>query len=145
MALHTRDGGFVMPNAWDGLSALMLADAGFEAIATSSAALAFTLGRLDGRHEVTREEHPEHARLVAIVTAVAATPVNVLVSPADKVLTVPELQKIGVKRISLGPMLYANAMGALEHATKALVAGDLAAATTGMSFDRIGALLAGKK
>jgi 2-methylisocitrate lyase-like PEP mutase family enzyme len=88
---------------------------------------------------------PDRDALVAIVTAVAPTPVNVLVSPADKVLTVPELQKAGVKRISLGPMLYANAMGALEHATKALVAGDLASATTGMSFDRIGALLAGKK
>jgi len=50
MALHTRDGGLVMPNAWDGLSALMLADAGFEASATSSAALAISLGRLDGRH-----------------------------------------------------------------------------------------------
>ncbi|MEU6657283.1 isocitrate lyase/phosphoenolpyruvate mutase family protein [Streptomyces sp. NPDC046900] len=57
MALHTRDGGLVMPNAWGGLSALMLADAGFEAIATSSAALAATLGRSDGRHEVIRGEH----------------------------------------------------------------------------------------
>src|SRR5258708_27388737 len=73
MALHTRDGGFVMPNAWDGLSALMLADAGFEAIATSSAALAFTLGRLDGRHEVTREEHLEHARLLGRLSGL---PVN---------------------------------------------------------------------
>jgi 2-methylisocitrate lyase-like PEP mutase family enzyme len=30
MALHTRDGGLVMPNAWDGFSALMVADASFE-------------------------------------------------------------------------------------------------------------------
>lgn len=73
MALHTRAGGFVMPNAWDGLSALMLADAGFEAIATSSAALAFTLGRLDGRHEVTREEHLGHARLLG---GLSGLPVN---------------------------------------------------------------------
>ena len=114
MALHTRDGGLVMPNAWDGLSALMLADAGFEAIATSSAALAATLGRSDGRHEVTRDE---------------------------KVSTVAELQKAGVRRISLGPFLYTHAMGALEQATKALVAGDLASATTGISFERISELL----
>ena len=73
MALHTREGGLVMPNAWDGLSALMLADAGFEAIATSSAALAATLGRVDGRHEVTREEHLEHARLLGRLTGL---PVN---------------------------------------------------------------------
>jgi Phosphoenolpyruvate phosphomutase len=62
MALHTREGGLVMPNAWDGLSALMLADAGFEAIATSSVALAATLGRVDGRHDITRDEHLDHAR-----------------------------------------------------------------------------------
>ncbi|MEU8976694.1 isocitrate lyase/phosphoenolpyruvate mutase family protein [Streptomyces monashensis] len=88
---------------------------------------------------------PDRDALVAIVTAVAPTPVNVLVSPADKVLTVPDLQKIEVRRISLGPLFYANAMGALEHATNALVAGDLATATTGMSFDGIGALLAGSQ
>src|ERR1700744_1453617 len=47
--LHLQPGGFVMPNAWDGLSALVLKDAGFQGLGTSSAALAFTLGRLDGR------------------------------------------------------------------------------------------------
>src|SRR5215469_9145143 len=73
MALHTREGGLVMPNAWDGLSALMLADAGFEALATSSAALATSLGRSDGRHEVTRDEHLEHAQLLGRLTGL---PVN---------------------------------------------------------------------
>src|SRR5689334_22492469 len=63
-ALHERAGGFIMPNAWDGLSVLMLKKAGFEAIGTSSAALAATLGRLDGRHAVSREEHLAHARLL---------------------------------------------------------------------------------
>ena len=63
-ALHERPGGFIMPNAWDGLSVLMLKKAGFEAIGTSSAALAATLGRLDGRHAVSREEHLAHARLL---------------------------------------------------------------------------------
>src|SRR5262249_11596632 len=85
---------------------------------------------------------PDLDSLVAIVTAVAPTPVNVLVSPEDKVLTVAELQQAGVKRISLGPFLYTNAMEALEQATKALVAGDIASATTGMSFERFDELLA---
>jgi hypothetical protein len=31
LALHTRQDGFVMPNAWDGVSAQLFADAGFEA------------------------------------------------------------------------------------------------------------------
>jgi 2-methylisocitrate lyase-like PEP mutase family enzyme len=248
-----------MPNAWDGLSAQLFADAGFEAIGTSSVALAASLGRLDGRHQVTRDEHLAHAGLLArvtglpvngdfedgygdapadvaatveaavehglagigiedtsgdparpirdfdetvarvraavaaakgrivvtgrtdnylhgrpdlddtirrltafaevgadvvfapfppdagalraIVAAVAPTPVNVLISPADAVLTVAELRAVGVKRISLGPALYAHAMGALEEAVGALVRGDLATATTGMDSERMDALL----
>ncbi|WP_260478959.1 isocitrate lyase/phosphoenolpyruvate mutase family protein [Kibdelosporangium aridum] len=85
---------------------------------------------------------PDLDAVVAIVTAVAPKPVNVLISPADKVSTVAELQKAGVKRISLGPALYAHAMEALERATKALVVGDLASATAGITFTRINELLA---
>lgn len=73
LALHQRDRGFVMPNAWDGLSAQLLADAGFEAIATSSFALAASFGRADGRHQVTREEHLAHASLLARLTGL---PIN---------------------------------------------------------------------
>jgi 2-methylisocitrate lyase-like PEP mutase family enzyme len=260
MALHTREGGHVLPNAWDAVSALILADAGFEAIGTSSAALAATLGRPDGRHSLSAKEHLEHAALLArvtglpvngdfedgygetaqdvavtvnaavdhglagigiedttgnpddpirgfddavnrvraavraakgrivvtgrtdnylqgrpdlddtirrltafaevgadvlyapfppdldslvkIVTAVAPTPVNVLISPADRVLTVAELQKVGVKRVSLGPALYANALTALEHAAQALQRGDIASATAGIGFGRVNDLLA---
>src|ERR1700748_1259310 len=61
LALHLQPGGFVMPNAWDGLSALLLKEAGFQALGTSSAAFAFTLGRPDGRHAVSRNEHLAHA------------------------------------------------------------------------------------
>jgi 2-methylisocitrate lyase-like PEP mutase family enzyme len=71
-ALHEGDG-FVMPNAWDGLSARIFAAAGLAAIGTSSAALAFGLGRLDGRHQVSREEHLAHARLLG---AAGGLPVN---------------------------------------------------------------------
>ena len=60
----------------------------------------------------------------------------------DKVLTVAELQKAGVKRISLGPALYTHAMGAIEQAATALLAGDLTSVTTGISFDRVGELVA---
>jgi 2-methylisocitrate lyase-like PEP mutase family enzyme len=84
---------------------------------------------------------PDLDALVAVVAAVAPRPVNVLISPADRVLTVAELQRAGVKRISLGPALYTHAMGALQQATRALAAGDLAAATTGIDFGRVGELL----
>jgi 2-methylisocitrate lyase-like PEP mutase family enzyme len=71
-SLHEGDG-FIMPNAWDGLSARMFAQADFAATATSSAALAFSLGRRDGRHEVNRDEHLAHARLLS---SASGLPVN---------------------------------------------------------------------
>ncbi|MBV9724236.1 MAG: isocitrate lyase/phosphoenolpyruvate mutase family protein [Gammaproteobacteria bacterium] len=60
-ALH-ESGVFVLPNVWDGASAAIMSGLGFKALATSSAACAATLGKLDG--EVTREEALVHARLI---------------------------------------------------------------------------------
>jgi 2-methylisocitrate lyase-like PEP mutase family enzyme len=69
-ALH-QSGCFVIPNPWDIGSARMMAAAGAKALATSSAAMAFTLGRPDmGR--VTREEALRHAE-----DMVRATPLPV--------------------------------------------------------------------
>ena len=53
--LHQKGNPFVLANAWDVGSAKMLTALGAEAIATSSAAHAFTLGRPDGGL-VTRDE-----------------------------------------------------------------------------------------
>jgi len=53
--LHQRPGTFVIPNPWDAGSARMLEGLGFEALATTSAGFANSLGRLDG--EVTLLEH----------------------------------------------------------------------------------------
>ncbi len=46
--LHGRPGAFVIPNPWDAGTARILAALGFEALATTSAGFAFTLGRRDG-------------------------------------------------------------------------------------------------
>ena len=45
--LHEREQLFVMPNPWDVGSARILAAAGFEALATTSAGFAWSLGKLD--------------------------------------------------------------------------------------------------
>lgn len=45
--LHRAERGFVMPNAWDIGSAIVLASEGFAAIGTTSAGIAFSLGRPD--------------------------------------------------------------------------------------------------
>jgi 2-methylisocitrate lyase-like PEP mutase family enzyme len=259
LALHRREGGFIMPNAWDGASALLLKEAGFEALGTSSAALAAAMGRLDGRHAVGLDEHLVNARLigrlselpvngdledgygadpsdvvatveaaiaaglagigiedttanpekpihdfdpaverirqaakaangrivltgrtdnfiqgrpdledtirrlvafaevgadvlyapyppdmdavVAIVKAVAPKPVNIVVGPSDGAVPWAELQKAGVKRISMGVALYTRVMGDLRKAAKELADGDLASASKGISFREIMAMI----
>jgi 2-methylisocitrate lyase-like PEP mutase family enzyme len=70
--LHARPGAFVMPNPWDVGTARILAALGFEALATTSAGLAFSLGRRDGEGAVSRDEALDHAR-----TIVEATPLPV--------------------------------------------------------------------
>lgn len=72
-ALHAREGGFIMPNPWDGVSALLMKEAGFEALGTSSAALAVSLGLLDGRHALPLRDHLRHAELLGRLTGL---PVN---------------------------------------------------------------------
>ena len=66
-ALH-RQGCFLIANAWDAGSARILAGLGFSAIATTSAGLAFMLGRRDGRASVSRAEALANARDVVSAT-----------------------------------------------------------------------------
>jgi len=47
-SLHERPGCFVIPNPWDAGTAKILATMGYEALATTSAGLAFSLGQPDG-------------------------------------------------------------------------------------------------
>lgn len=67
-ALHERGGAFVMPNPWDAGSAKLLASMGFEALATTSAGLAFTLGRPDAEGAISRDD-----TLANVADIVAAT------------------------------------------------------------------------
>jgi 2-methylisocitrate lyase-like PEP mutase family enzyme len=60
--LHEGPGAFLIPNPWDAGSARLLTALGFEALATTSAGLAFSLGRRDGEGLVTREEALAHIR-----------------------------------------------------------------------------------
>ena len=258
--LHAQEGGFIMPNAWDGTSALLLKHAGFQALGTSSAALASALGRLDGRHAVTREEHVANAQIIgtmsglpvngdfedgygttandvavtvevaiaaglagigiedtsgdpshpirefddavarvreaaraakgrivltgrtdnfiqgrpdlsdtikrlvafaevgadvlyapqppdmdavrAIVKAVAPKPINIVVGTKSGALQWSELQKAGVKRVSMGAALYRRVMGDLQNAAMQLAGGDIASASKGMALSAITRMIA---
>jgi 2-methylisocitrate lyase-like PEP mutase family enzyme len=259
LALHQQPSGFIMPNAWDGTSALLLQEAGFQALGTSSAALASALGRLDGRHAVSRAEHLEHARLLggltglpvngdfedgygktpadvaatveaaidaglagigiedtsgdsshpirdfddavermrhavkaargrivltgrtdnflqgrpdladtirrlvafaelgadvlyapfpadmgavkAIVRAVAPKPVNIVVGTMSGAVQWAELQKAGVRRLSMGVSLYTRVMADLRTAAKELAQGDVISASQGIGFGEIKKLI----
>ncbi|HSB99937.1 MAG TPA: isocitrate lyase/phosphoenolpyruvate mutase family protein [Burkholderiaceae bacterium] len=73
LALHRAERGFVLPNAWDRGSAVILASEGFAALGTTSAGIAFSLGKPDYQVQdaglaVTRDEMLDAVR--AIVDAV---------------------------------------------------------------------------
>jgi 2-methylisocitrate lyase-like PEP mutase family enzyme len=258
-ALHEQEGGFIMPNAWDGTSALLLKQAGFQALGTSSAAIASAMGRLDGQHAVSRDEHIANATLMggltglpvngdfedgygagpsevaatveiaiaaglagigiedtsgdsanpirgfddavarmreaakvakgrivltgrtdnfiqgrpdlddtikrlvafadvgadvlyapypadmgavrAIVKAVAPKPVNIVVGTMSGAVPWAELQKAGVKRVSMGVALYNRVMGDLRKAAKQLADGDLASASQAIGFGEVRKLI----
>jgi len=67
-ALHAGPSVFVIPNPWDAGSAKILAQLGFKALATTSAGLAFSLGRPDGEAAVGRDEALAHARAIVAAT-----------------------------------------------------------------------------
>ncbi|AJY46023.1 isocitrate lyase/PEP mutase family protein [Martelella endophytica] len=67
-ALHAGNRPFVMPNPWDAGTARLLAALGFEALATTSAGLAFALGTRDSAAALSRAEILENARSIVNAT-----------------------------------------------------------------------------
>jgi len=65
-ALHYRDHAFIIPNPWDVGTARLLAHLGFEALATTSAGFAFSLGQRD--NTIGRELMMDHVRSIAAAT-----------------------------------------------------------------------------
>lgn len=66
--LHDRPGMLVLPNAWDAASARAFEAAGFDAIATSSGAVAAALGYEDHERAPADEMFAAAARITAAVT-----------------------------------------------------------------------------
>jgi 2-methylisocitrate lyase-like PEP mutase family enzyme len=67
-ALHERPGIFVVPNPWDAGSAKILEKLGFEALTTTSAGFAFTIGKPDHKGAVDREETLGNIRAIVEAT-----------------------------------------------------------------------------
>jgi 2-methylisocitrate lyase-like PEP mutase family enzyme len=68
-ALHQQTGIFVAPNPWDAGSAKVLEALGFKALATTSAGLAYTLGKPDGHASITRGETLQNAQSIVNATS----------------------------------------------------------------------------
>ena len=71
-ALHFRDAPLVLPNIWDAGSAVMAADAGFPALATTSAGVAWALGYGDGE-KLHRDQMLEAVARIANRVALPVT------------------------------------------------------------------------
>jgi 2-methylisocitrate lyase-like PEP mutase family enzyme len=101
--LHAS-GCFVLPNAWDAGSALMLEQLGFAAVASTSAGYAFSRGRADGPSAVPLDEQLAHLRDLVTATAL---PVNAdfqngyADAPEDVASTVSRCVDTGVAGLSI--------------------------------------------
>ena len=135
--LH-QQGCFVIPNPWDRGSARMMAALGAKALATSSAAHAFTLGRPD-LGGVTRDEALAHAQ-----DLIAATPLPVSGdfengfgdSPDDVAETVRLSAEVGLSGISVEDtqMIPGNPAYAFDLAVERIKAGAAAARALNRPF-----------
>src|SRR5689334_9205523 len=100
-ALHAS-GCFVMPNPWDVGSARILAGLGFPALATTSAGLAWSLGRAD--NHITRADALAHFRTIA---ASVELPINAdfeggfAVAPEEVAANVAEAASTGIAGLSI--------------------------------------------
>lgn len=67
-ALQAGADPLVLPNAWDAITAVLVAEAGFGAVATTSAGVAWALGRPDGQVLTRDEMLGAVARMAAVVS-----------------------------------------------------------------------------
>ncbi len=120
--LHRGDGILVLPNAYDVISACVLADVGFEAIATTSGGCAFSLGFGDG-------ENISRGEMAAVVGGIAAA-VDLPVSADMEAGYGPRPEDVAE---TVGATIDAGAVGiniedSTKHGPRALLDFDLSVA-----------------
>ena len=72
-SMHERPWAFVIPNPWNAGTARILTALGFEALATTSAGFAFSLGRRDSAAALTRDEVLANAKEIVDATHLPVT------------------------------------------------------------------------
>jgi 2-methylisocitrate lyase-like PEP mutase family enzyme len=119
-ALHRRDRAFIIPNPWDIGTARLLESLGFEALATTSAGFAFSIGKPDGA--VDRDVMLAHAAALAAATnlPVSADLENGYGSdPAHVAETVRLAADVGLAGCSIEDVTPARERGPYELALSA--------------------------
>jgi 2-methylisocitrate lyase-like PEP mutase family enzyme len=139
--LHQPDAGriLVLPNAWDAMSARVIEDAGARAIATTSAGVAWALGRTDGEG-LTRDQM---INAVERITRVVRVPVTADVergygdgTPADAAETVRRVIGAGAVGINLedAPGRDGNTLIAIDEQVERIAAAREAASREGVEL-----------
>lgn len=132
---HRRKPVLLLPNAWDGASARIFAAAGFEAVATTSGGLAWSLGYRDGEEAPWREVVAATARIVraAGVPVTADIEAGYGESPDDVAKSVREIVAAGVVGVNLEDGLHAPAgIRPVEDAARRIAAARAAAQSAGV-------------
>ena len=130
--LHSADGIFVMPNAWNAGSACMLEAAGFPAVGTTSAGIAFGLGLPDYEGALTREAALEETGRISRAVRI---PVSVDAengyghSPEEVAETIRRVAETGAVGASIEDFAASYGTGALYDHTLAVERIEAAVAT----------------
>jgi 2-methylisocitrate lyase-like PEP mutase family enzyme len=153
----------IIPNPWDAGTARLLARLGFEALATTSAGYAFSVGPQDissagwtsmdtikplqayqgAGADVLYAPGLMSAEDIASVVSSVDRPVNVVMGLQGAQLSLAALSAIGVKRVSVGSALSRAALGAsLRAAREMREHGTFAFADEAVSYRDISAMFA---
>jgi 2-methylisocitrate lyase-like PEP mutase family enzyme len=98
-----REGNLVLPNAWDAASACVFEKAGFPAIGTTSAGIAYSRGWRDGQ----QMERVDMVREIAVIASAVRVPVTADIEagygprPADVAATVEAALEAGAVGVNL--------------------------------------------
>ena len=116
--LHSADGIFVMPNAWNAGSACMLEAAGFPAVGTTSAGISFCLGLPDYEGVLTRE-----AALEETIRIAGAIRIPVSVDAENGYGHTPEEVAEARRRVEAGAAIVGGCCAVGVEHIRALAAG----------------------
>jgi len=135
-ARHRRKPILLLPNAWDAISARLLVAAGFDAIATTSAGVAWALGHADGQ----KAPWGEVVEMTARIVRVAGVPVTADIeqgygdTPEALARSIGEIVGAGVVGVNLEDGLKGGAapLRSIDDATARIRAARAAADAAGV-------------